>query len=416
MDQIDCNLLEAWNRISRRVRRDRLEAANRARRRLTPALTRPMRPWCLCIRASDTRINDYRCAIDPSRAIQQQLEHHVVLTGSVIRDLCKPLVIPWPGIPRFKVAPRLGINTCRLNRWVKAGAFHISRYDNAGSHGKKGRPIPILYTPSPIDPNSQDGKPPDPAWGTLWQSLWQRIPQNFQQSLRRAPRWITIRGQRQQRGWDWICPGLIRAGGENLHCGRRCRKLYAPQTVWTLAQAIDDDEGLELPKDCGLAGRWFPGLSDPVLNRAIASGTAGRSFACHHCWQPRYDTCVGNQAWNLFVTQLSGGLLYGREVKRPADQPLFQRKHRFAPHHRKRPPVPCAASVRLREQVLAGLLEGLTYQRIADRLDLTFGIVNAQVSRFYREYDVHNRAELVAHLGGAGAEVRHFPSSHVSAL
>lgn len=102
--------------------------------------------------------------------------------------------------------------------------------------------------------------------------------------------------------------------------------------------------------------------------------------------------------------------------KRPADQPLFQRKHKFAPHRRKHPPVPCAASVRRREQVLAGLLEGSTYQQIADRLDLTIGTVNAQVSRLYREYDVHSRAELVAHLGRGDAEVRHSPSSHVSAL
>ena len=130
MDEIDRNLLEAWNRISRRVRRDRLEALHRSRRRLMPVLTRPSRAWCLCIRASDTRINDYRCAIDPSRAIQQRLEHDVVLSGSVIRDLCKPVTIPWPGIDWTRAAAMLGRHEESIRRWITKDILR-ARYDAA---------------------------------------------------------------------------------------------------------------------------------------------------------------------------------------------------------------------------------------------------------------------------------------------
>src|SRR5688572_21845916 len=56
MDELDTMLLEAWNRVGARVRRKRISALKRSRRRFKGVLRRPMREWCLVIRASDTRI------------------------------------------------------------------------------------------------------------------------------------------------------------------------------------------------------------------------------------------------------------------------------------------------------------------------------------------------------------------------
>jgi hypothetical protein len=96
--------------------------------------------------------------------------------------------------------------------------------------------------------------------------------------------------------------------------------------VWTLAQAIEGERasGFDMPEESGLAGQWFPGSSDPV--RAAALG--GMSFACKTCWKVR-SACMANATgWNEFIAQISGGLLYGRDVPRPAEICPVARKKR----------------------------------------------------------------------------------------
>src|SRR4051812_46066816 len=61
MDALDVALQEAWNRLSRRVKEDRLEARRRAARRLNKTFHQPPRAWCLAIRANDTRLHGYTC-------------------------------------------------------------------------------------------------------------------------------------------------------------------------------------------------------------------------------------------------------------------------------------------------------------------------------------------------------------------
>jgi hypothetical protein len=65
----------------------------------------------------------------------------------------------------------------------------------------------------------------------------------------------------------------------------------------------------------------------------------GRSFACKTCWGVR-PVCMANESgWNEFIAQVSGGLLYGRDVPRPLDICPFERKaaeYRFKGPRRKR--------------------------------------------------------------------------------
>ena len=65
VDRLDSILLEAWNRIGEAVRQDRIKAFKRSQRRFRSVFTRPMREWCLVIRASDTRINEHTAIIEP---------------------------------------------------------------------------------------------------------------------------------------------------------------------------------------------------------------------------------------------------------------------------------------------------------------------------------------------------------------
>ncbi|MCH8342532.1 MAG: helix-turn-helix transcriptional regulator [Planctomycetes bacterium] len=427
MDTIDRNLLDAWRRIGDEVRRDRVEVLRRSYRRLTPTLTRPPRAWCLCLRACDTRISPVTCAIelDPNvelpindsleSALAHGAPHTVTLTGAVIHRLCIPVSLPWPGMDWTIAAQRLGRHEETLRRWIKLGILR-ARYDNAVSHGKRGKPVPIVWSPSPLDPNTNHGQPPDPVWGTLWQTLWKRLPEDYQLIVRREARFVHYRGEPRQRGWQFVCPGRLRsppisasmprasrelpdAALERIACNRRVKRLYAPQSTWTIAQQLGDDRGFAispLPPGDGaegseaddgglcLAGAWHPRQIDPI------KAMGPRSFACHHCWRVQFTSLLNHVGWNTFVTHVSGGLLYGHEVERPLDEAPKRRKKRFVPHPR---PAP------RRREVSLGLLQGLTYQQIADRMGITYSTVHAHVKKIYKQHAVHSREELITCLG-----------------
>lgn len=330
MDALDQLLLEAWNRVSARVRRDRVLALKRSRRRLLKQMSRPMREWCLVVRASDTRINDYSAIVEPRRAIERHEEHTITLHGALIKKLTKPVMIPWPGVTYRKAAQMLGRTDGSLFQWAKRGVFRVDRYrefkyPETHKRVKGGRPY--VWTPSPIDPNNFQGRTPHAIWGTLWQWQWEKLPENYELVVERVPRWRTQGGVRKHLGWEFICPGKLNERGEYSGCGRRCTYLYAPQTVWTLAKALagtEGTEGFEMPEESGLAGRWHPGMSDPIAMRGP------RSFACKTCWGVANACMAGPHGWNDFVTHISGGLLRGRDVPRPLDIcPVVRRKRPY---------------------------------------------------------------------------------------
>lgn len=334
MDALDQLLLDAWNRVSERIRRYRVLALRRSRRRLLKGLNRPMREWCLVIRASDTRINDFSAIVEPRRAIERHEQHTITLDGKLIRRLTMPVTIPWPGVTYPEAARLLGRTNDSLYEWVTHGAFRVDRYrefkyPDTHKRVKGGRPY--VWTPSPIDPNNFHGRTPHPMWGTLWQWQWEKLPENYELVVERVPRWRTQGGVRKHLGWEFICPGKLNERGEYSGCGRRCTYLYAPQTVWTLARAIvresDDDGGFEMPEGSGLSGRWHPGLSDPIQSRP-RNGL--RSFACKTCWGVHSAVMANASGWNDFITHISGGLLRGRDVPRPLDLcPIARRKRRY---------------------------------------------------------------------------------------
>lgn len=341
MDPLDLILLEAWNRISKKVREQRIEALRRSQRRFKGVLTRPMREWCLVIRASDTRINKDNGAVFDEAAVANHDAHQVIVPGFLIRRLTKPIVIPWPGVTYEEAARICGREYSTLKSWVHNGNFRIDRYREFKfpEHGKRGKGggRPYVWTPSPIDPNNFQGRAPHPVWGTLWQSLWEKLPEEYELEVRREPVIRTIGGKTAPHGWDFVCPGRMNQDGTYQGCGRRCRYLYGPQTIWTLGKAIGlGDDGFEMPDDSGLRGEWFPGLSDTVA----AEGT--RSFACKTCWRVRSACMANDNGWNEFIAQISGGLLYGRDVPRPADICPIARKKR--PYQWKKP-HPCKKRV-----------------------------------------------------------------------
>jgi DNA-binding CsgD family transcriptional regulator len=197
---------------------------------------------------------------------------------------------------------------------------------------------------------------------------------------------------------------------EHVPCGRRVGRLYGPQSVWTLGQALDVQEGFDLgaadpdrvtgleparflPNDGetsapDLAGPWFPGLVDPV------KATGPRSFACHYCWRVRYTSLLDRHGWNDFVTHISGGLLYGREVPRPLEHAQPQRKRRYSKQKAPR-------ATPGRDAVLELLRAGLDDREIAQRRGITRGSVRRHMRALCKMQGVQSRQELNDRLNAA---------------
>ncbi len=468
MDPIDEALTEAWGRVAARVRADRLEALRRAMRRTGAVLSRPIRPWCLCLRASDTRLNVH--AWVPKYLPEEREPHEIAIFSDTIRELCKPVTVPWPGWDLERAAHALGRHHTGLRAWLKHGVFRV-RHVPASMMSKQGPPVPIVWSPTALDPNADLGRAPDPVWGSMWQHLWERVPDDLEFLVERVPLTMRRGGREHHLGWQFVCPGLPAqlgmgqqaasseqqegGGTQSAACGRRVDRLYIPLRAWTLLDAL----GLDDPLDVRFPfGNQVPGGKTQASetrneHRAVAGTFAP---ACRHCHKMLGFSLVDYKGWNVFVWHLSAGLLRGSEVRRPAGtyrrvRGFRRRRGRAAPqrervlnlilrgvspgeiaerlgvrlatvrghelrlyrkHGVRRRADLCARlgapdrrpMPRRRSQVLRGLMDGLSAQEIADRLKLGRKAVHSHCVRLYRQHGVHCRAALVARVRGMGAK------------
>lgn len=390
MDELDLNLFSAWNRIAPHVKRDRAQAARRAGRRESGLFAFTPRASCLCLRATDTRYDRHAVVLpladetiglddDVLDLLRDGRPHRLILNGEGIRELTKPVELPWPGVHHRIAARTLGITTRMLHRWVKRGALEHRR-DEAAVHSQRGKRVPVVWANHSIDPNAHEGKPPHRIWGSLWQWMHKKIPLHYELEVERVPRMRPVNGEAKRRGWNFICPGRYfrdDAGGVQLKpCGRAAERLFFPVPLWTIPQATGERMELQIDEH---GERWSPGYDDP--NAGL------RSFACKHCWRVRSLTLTTPDGWNEFITHLTGGLLFGHEVARPTDVAPYARKHRFTPRPRNE-------SIELRERIVPLLLQGKTYQEIADALGVTRGSVNHHVHIIYRDEGASSREQL----------------------
>lgn len=312
MDELDQALLEAWGRVSAALADQPWALARRIERVSRKELRRPVRAWCVALRASDARIGaeqiGSRFSIDCWRSGRN---HRLVLRGKWLRRLCRPVRINWPGVPVSEAAALLGRDERTVWSWVKKGVFEV---DRQGAVGRRGQARHLVWSARALDPQADDGRGPWEAWGTLWQGLAERIPEGLEQRVERVARVrhkaADAGGQAgAYRGWDWVCPGRVLATGQRVACGRVCKKLWLPLPVWTVGDALGDRAG----------SAW---------ERLPRFDAAGSSFACARCWGMRFDPVQSEpaEAWNRFVSVVSGGLLYGREVRSPASWRLVKRK------------------------------------------------------------------------------------------
>jgi DNA-binding NarL/FixJ family response regulator len=97
---------------------------------------------------------------------------------------------------------------------------------------------------------------------------------------------------------------------------------------------------------------------------------------------------MDRDSWNQFISHVTAGLLYGRDIPKPKDF--------HAPDQRKRPHRPTLnrPPSQRRQQVLDLLLQGHAYDEIAKTLNIGYATVHGHVKHLYKQYDVHSREQL----------------------
>lgn len=354
---IDELLKDAWAKVEPILRQDPAELARRLARRHKGILRNIPRAWCIAIRANDRRIDGWTSSLVPERPVWWDEDthrwryepHEVDLEYQNLVWLCRPRTIPSPGMDATAVAEMLGVSLNRIEYWVRRGWFkEVKRYPGF----RRGQPGPVVFAPDRIDPQATVlGRMGHRLWGTQGAYLTHSIPRDLCQTVVRRPVFVPWRGEMKFRGWRWVCPV----------CGRRVRRIYYPLPCHLTASFV---KPLEL---------WD-----------LSPQERERRFACKQCHRVRDFASDTRNAWNHVISHLSGGLLYGREVKRPASFVIARRNRYYT--------KPGARPAKRQAQIAQLLVNtDLTRGQIAERLGIGIG---GHVSALYRRHNVHRREEL----------------------
>ena len=131
--------------------------------------------------------------------------------------------------------------------------------------------------------------------------------------------------------------------------------------------------------------RWF---SDPVILRKLSEdylpAAPPATFACSKCHRLQsFGGCDKNE-WNQLIFHLSGGMLYGKEVPKPAGYRSQRKRTRVRQLNR---PAP------RRQMVLRRLLNGWSINRIARDMQVTPTCIRFQIKHLCAQENVQNRHE-----------------------
>jgi DNA-binding CsgD family transcriptional regulator len=452
--EVEDLIIDAWETTVRaKLERDPCELAMRVKRICGASLSRPPRAWCLGIRSCDQRL-DRESGFDPQKPPDAPGAHAVFLDSPLLRKLCAPVDVPY-GVTVREAAAMLGrfpedLVISRIKG--KLAVHHV-----AGLGGHRGRPVPVISSSVELDPSTRGFEMPDRVWGwtarwgkygRVWdgfEQLVQRVPcytdpgrafwdkselhpehpavdrvavtrksvnprrlpppapdalawylwkgdEYIGYDWRRAERNPSIRedyerherrkaqlqayskrrGRRPSRakgglwfrGWRWVCPA----------CEKTVRMLFLPLGYINV----------------------LGGLLGDVVEAAVEQTDRPRQlqvYACAACHKVRVISRSNHNFWNAVIGYLTGGLMYGWEVPRPAWL-TKDRKRAYVPKVHAKPAWRRAAVMEL-------LLEGKTRRQIAVELDMSVRTVDCHVQRIYRQYHVRGREELMRKVHGA---------------
>jgi DNA-binding CsgD family transcriptional regulator len=182
-----------------------------------------------------------------------------------------------------------------------------------------------------------------------------RLPGDFAQVVERRMTYRSVRGELKARGWRWVCGG----------CKKLVRTVYLPLRDRNLAEYF----GVKVEGD------EVDGVAEMP-----------RTFACTRCHRVRYFSRVDRHGWNQLIAHATGGLLYGREVRKP-EYWKATRKRAYRPAKGRKPS-------KRREEVRERLLAGMGIGEVALDLGISVNCVNNYTRVIYREAGVHSYREL----------------------
>jgi hypothetical protein len=195
-------------------------------------------------------------------------------------------------------------------------------------------------------------------------------------------------GSAKFMGWNFVCP----------RCNKQVKTLLLPLPRVHLLPGKLRHPAIDGRRDCltpGPRSAARDSSSSPTVASSLRRSVASPTFACERCHNVRRVSRVEPGTWNVIVSYLSGGLLYGHEVPRPA---WFkrQRKRTYAPR-------PTRAPSQTRARVLSLLLAGFRLAEIAETLHLTKRSLGQVVHKLYKEHGAHSLKELLLRHGQPAA-------------
>jgi DNA-binding NarL/FixJ family response regulator len=398
MDDIGQLILDAWKKLGPRIMRDSDELNRRLARRRMKILTQPVRAWCLAVRASDRRIGPGHWVIVPEHAMEvshpehpyEAIEHQVIIQTHALRKYCRPVRTDSWGELVGDVAKRLGCSPAALLNARRAGKFTERLYKGLGGKHCK-YPIPLIHCWDVLDPSGYfHFSKPDVLWGGMWPYLADMIPDDFEQAVTRRPvfskfgggaigrpkvRAPSDHGYKDEtwfRGWKWVCPA----------CKKEVKKIYYPLRPQTVFDYLGYDPARSRRRRAQ-SRKYLPYDVEDVEAPVP-------TFACFRCHGIQSPTRLYGAGWNVMVSVMTRGMLYGHEVKRPD----WYHEERKKARDRKLGRVAVK-----REAVLRRLLNGWTYKQIAR--DLLINMPNLARARriIYAHEGVKDRVELGRKLG-----------------
>jgi hypothetical protein len=211
--EVETRIMNAWwGVVWDKLREDPVEFRRRLRRRESVQFRRPLRAWCLSLRASDRRITDMYALIVPRHALTlhgeghegRYGEHEVILTDDLVKRVCDPYHIGPPGEPADCVAAKLGCGAHDLMYMRRSGRLETTL--KPGLRGRRGKPVPLLYAREYLDPSAREKRAPDAAFGHIWMYMGAMMTKGFRQTVTRVPRYRMVGGGERFGAWEWVCP------------------------------------------------------------------------------------------------------------------------------------------------------------------------------------------------------------------
>jgi hypothetical protein len=177
-------LREAWARVGPGVMGDARELARRLARGESRWHRRPLREWCLAVRASDGRIDPSSAIMVPDDAAYPgrpdlYRRHELTLDALLLGKLCR-LALP-EGHSIDETAKMLGTSRMAL-KFARLNGVLRTRH----IPGRRG-PWPILYADRALDPNRPGLFAPDAIFSCLRHRLIEQIPADLEQIVVRVP-------------------------------------------------------------------------------------------------------------------------------------------------------------------------------------------------------------------------------------